>query len=336
MDPWYATREDVAAAPDVKASAYASAQIDADLESASRTAERLLRRKFFPWTGTRYFDFPDQQSTATYRIWLRQYGLISLTSITNGDGTALSTSTVFLEPQDGPPYESVEADLSASTLFTSGPTWQRAIAFNGLWGWTNDQQPAGVVVTGINALTPSVVVSGSSAIGVGSLLTVGSERMRVTDKTLSTTGATLGGDIASSAGVVAVPVSSGSTFVAGEVVTINSESMLVVNVTGNTLTVKRAVQGSVLASHTAGATVYAPRTLTVERGATGTTAASANAQTAITTWIQPGPVKTLTIALAVAANQQRIGGWTKAKSDALNDLIAQTKTVYRRLLAGVV
>src|SRR5258708_3592676 len=194
MEPWYATREDVMSGTDVKASAHTGAQIDADIEASSRTVEALLHRKLYPWSGTRFFDFPDRQTSESFRIWFDQFDLTSLTSILNGDGTAVPIGSVFLDPQDGPPYTSAQLSVGSSAAFTSGVTWQRTISFTGLWGWANTQLAAGTLTAGISTSVLLVPVSDSSVVGVGSLLTVGAERMQVTGKLLTDTTATLGSD----------------------------------------------------------------------------------------------------------------------------------------------
>lgn len=328
MKPWYATREDVMSATDVKTSAHNGPQVDADIDSASRAVENMLRRYFYPWTGTRYFDYPGEQYVRGWRVWFEPFYLTSLTSVTINDGTTIPVGNLFLNPQYGPPYSYAEVNLSTLSSFSAGSTWQRALAFTGLWGDHNNQAVAGTLTAGVNASATSVGVSDSSLVGVGSLLTVGAERMQVVDKALVSTTATLSGDLAQSAGADAVTVSDGTLIHSGELVTVGSEIMQVYQVAGNVLTVKRAVQGTTLAAHTSGALLYAPRTLTVSRAATGTTAASATQGAAVTVWEPPGQIRTLTVAMAVATNQQRIGGWTKESAAALNDLISQAQSGY--------
>lgn len=336
MDPWYATREDVMSGADVKASARTASQVDADIEAATRTVEQLLHRKFFPWTGVRYFDFPAGQSAASWRVWFDQFDLTSLTAVANGDGSSIPVPNVFLNPQEGPPYTYAEVSLATSSAFAAGSTWQRALAFTGVWGYANAQAPAGTVVGGVNGSVTSLGVSDSSLVGVGSLLTVGAERMRVTGKGLVDTTADLGADLAASAGITSVLVSSGALVNTGEFITVGAEMMQVVDKAANTLVVKRAVSGSVLATHTNGDAVYAPRTLTVERASTGTTAASHSNADPVTVWVPPGPIRNLTQATAIATQQQRSGGWTKTAAAALDELTDQVKAAYGRYRTAVV
>ncbi|WP_234429896.1 hypothetical protein, partial [Streptomyces sp. AV19] len=96
-----------------------------------------------------------------------------------------------------------------------------------------------------------------------------------------------------------------------EVILIDSERMLVVDVAGSVLTVKRAWDGSVLAAHAAGADIYAPRTLTVTRGALGTTAAAMSAGDDIYRWDPPGPVRELTVAEALTSLLQGQSGYAR-------------------------
>jgi hypothetical protein len=333
---WYATREDVMSATDNKTSARMTADIDRDLESASRSVELLTHRVFYPWTGTRYFDYPGDQLSRAYRIWFGQFDLLSVTSITNGDASTVTVGNVFLNPQDGPPYTSVEVNLATTSAFAAGSTWQRAVAVTGLWGYSNDQTPAGTLAEDVDGTETGIDVSDSSLIGVGSLITVGSERMAVTGKSQLTTGTTLAGDLTASAANVAVTVASGVAVNVGERIRIDSETMQVVDKASNTLTVKRAVDGSVLAAHTTGATVYAPRTLTVVRGSAGTTAGTAANGAAITVWNPPGPIRELTVALALTAQQNRSNGYGTDNTNATSRLERQVVALYGRLRKAAV
>jgi hypothetical protein len=75
--------------------------------------------------------------------------------------------------------------------------------------------------------------------------------------------------------------------------------MLIDDIAGNTLIVKRGWDGTVLAAHTTGATIYAPRTLTVTRGALGTTADIARPRRPSTGGNPPAPSKQLCVAEAL-------------------------------------
>lgn len=340
MDPLYATREDIMSATDVKASAREAAQIDADLDAQSRTVEQLMHRKFYPWTGVRYFDYPDQQRSAAYRVWFDQFDLTSLTAVANGDGTAIPVGNIFLNPQDGPPYTYADVNQGGPSAYDAGDTWQRALRFTGVWGYANSQVPGGTVTGGVNSSATTLGVSDSSLVGVGSLLAVDSERLQVTAKNLTDTTADLVGDIAASAGVTSVTITSGSLVQVGEFVTVGSEMMQVVDKAGAVLVVKRAVSGSVLASHTSGDGVFAPRSLTVVRGVTGTTAGAISLSDAVTVWQPPGPIRNLTVALVGANTSRRQGGWSakqqKSMVDDIEALTAQVVAGYGRMRSAAV
>src|SRR3546814_20587325 len=88
-------------------------------------------------------------------------------------------------------------------------------------------------------------------------------------------------------------VTDGTLFFVGELILIDSERMRIVDITGNNLTVVRAYDGSTLAAPSLGADVYVYRSLTVERGALGTTAATHLDAASVTVWAVPASVKVL-------------------------------------------
>ncbi len=59
--------------------------------------------------------------------------LVSLTSLTNGDGTSIDTATVRLQPINGPHYWSIR-------MLSTGPGWQWVqdglFVVTGKWGWS--------------------------------------------------------------------------------------------------------------------------------------------------------------------------------------------------------
>ena len=303
MGVWYASREDVKSALDSKETARNNVQIDRSLESGSRSIESLMKRVFYPIVATRYFAYPNDQYARPWSLWLDNDELISVTSLVSG-GTTLTSGQYYLEPNNvGPPYNRVEINLSSTAGFNVGNTFQRNIAITGLFGYDNVTAAAGTLAEALDASETGVDVSDSYSIGVGDLITIDSERMLVTDKQMLTSGQTLQTPITASAADVTIAVTTGSAFTVGETILLDSERMLIVDISGNNLTVKRAWDGSVLATHT-GSTIYAPRTLVVVRGYAGTTAATHNSSTAIVKQVYPGPIRTLCIAEAVNTLQQ--------------------------------
>ncbi|WP_084965262.1 hypothetical protein [Thermoactinospora rubra] len=303
----YCTREDVQRALDVKETARTHRQIDRAIESASdaidggRGANRgagILKRRFYPEVATKTFDWPNSQRARPWRLWLDQHELISISTLTAG-GTTIPASDYFLYPGDGPPYNRLEIDLDSSAAFSSGDTHQRAISIAGTWNYGDDTAPAGTLAAAVSTTTATTInVSDSSAVGVGDLIKVDSERMLVTGKSMLTTGQTLQVDLAASNTAVTVVVTNGSAFNVDEVILLDSERMLIVDIAGNSLTVRRAWDGSNLATHS-GSTIYALRTLTVTRSAYGTTAATHSNAAAVSRQVYPPLVRDLAVGLAL-------------------------------------
>lgn len=311
--PWYATREEVARTLDVKVTARSNAQIDRALAAASRSVEGLCHRRFYPETATRYFNWPNAQRARSWRLWLDDSELISVTTLSSG-GTTISASDFFLEPnRTGPPYRSIELDLDSSAAWGGGDTHQRDITITGLWGYRNDETTAGTLAEALDASETAVDVDGdtAAAVGVGSVLRVDSERFLVTGRAQLDTGQNLGADLTATANGVTVAVTDGTAYAVDEVLLIDSERMLIVDIAGNNLTVKRAWDGSVLAAHTTGADIYAARTLTVERGALGTTAATHDSAATVYRWDPPAPVRELTVAEALNTLLQGQAGYAR-------------------------
>lgn len=315
---FYTTREQVMSAPEIKATAYNNKQIDSAIESGSRAVEGLLHRKFYPVVDTRYFDYPNDQRARVGRLWLGEDEVVSITSITSG-GTTISSDHYFLEPANsGPPYQWIDLDRADNATFSVGATYQRNIAIAGTFcGCALEEVPGGTTVEALDSSETQVDVSDVSNIGVGSILRIDTERMIVTEKSWLSSSQTLQDPLIAQNNDVTVQVTDGTVFFAGETVLLDSERMRVVDVAGNNLTVKRAVDGSVLATHT-GSTIYVPRTLTVERGALGTTAASHNSGASIAVHDIPGLVQELAAAYAIDTLQQRNSGYARTTGSGSN------------------
>lgn len=306
MGIWYATREDVMRATDSKETARNAGQIDRAIEASSRLVEGLCHRVFYPEIATRYFDWPNPQTAAPWRLWLDASELISVSAVTSG-GTTISTGDVLLEPNAyGPPYSRLELNLSSSAAFGGGATHQRDITITGLYGYRNDESQLGVTAGSLTSSATGLDVDGATAaaVGVGSVLRIDSERMTVTDRAMLDTSQNLGTNMDANKGVVTVPVASAAGFARDEVILIDAERMLIVDIAGTNLIVKRGWDGSVLAAHTNGADIYALRTLTVSRAALGTTAAAHSLAATVHRWDPPPAVRTLTIAETVSALTQ--------------------------------
>ena len=299
--PAYATVEDVARALDVQHSAYRWSALRRLVLSESRTLEKRLHRHFYPLTEAVTFKnpriaTPEPETAAGF--WLDR-DLISLSAVTQ-DGDAVTPSSVDLYPGHyGPPYSWV--GLTGATIVLTGD-----------WGYSSDTESAGALDAAVSDTTgTSIDVTDSSKVGIGDLLTIDSERFIVTDKTMIDTTQNISGALTADTSDVSVTVGDGSTFAVDETILVNSERMLILEIAGNVLTVSRAYDGTVLAAHSSADDVYAPRRLTVERGATGSTAATHSDATAITRNTPPEPIRTAVIAETLNTMQQELAAYAR-------------------------
>lgn len=309
--PWHCSREDVMARGDIKLTARMAGQVDDAIEAATRDVEKRLHRILYPRIETHRFDWPSEQYATTWRLWLDQHELISVTTLTSG-GVAIAASDFFLYPDSGPPYNRVEIDLDSSAAFSSGDTHQRAVEIAGLYGYNDDSKLAGTLASAVSTTTASAVdVTNSAAVGIGDLIKLGSERMVVTGRTMVDTTINAAGALTANLSNQTLAVSDGSAFSVGETLLLDAERVRIDDIAGNTLIVARQWDGTVLAAHNTGIDIYAPRRLTVERGAVGTAAATHLSGASITRWPAPGPVKRLTVAEAQTTLAQESAAWAR-------------------------
>lgn len=298
--PCYCTREQVQSALDYKETARNQDQVDRAIQAAREAVDGLLhRRSFLPVTATYYFSWPSDERSATWRLWLDDTELLSVSSLTSG-GTVISAPNYYLEPQKyGPPYDRIELNRSGTASFGNATTPQRDIAIAGVWASSPDDRQ--LVTTTSEALDSSetgVDVTNSTYIGVGDTILVDSERMLVLGKTLASVD--ICGAIDASKADTGFSVFTGTQFRVGEVIQIDTEQMRIIEIAGNALTVQRAWNGTPLAAHVNGSGVWAYRTLEVARGALGTTAASHN--TSGNLYVQRVPPIINELAIAEASN----------------------------------
>lgn len=301
-EPCYVTRERVQLTLDQADTFRSNSSIDRAIASASRDVEGVTHRYFYPTLATRYPD-PWRQIRGGI-LWLDSnvYEMAAVTSLVVDSVTWTVSTDYYLDPEDGPPYTSIRIPRTSSKAW---PSDERSIVVTGQVGASVRTKAAGTLSTSMNSSVTSMVVSDASLVGVGDLVTLDSERVVVTDKALSTTGTTISAGMTAVMSETTVSVADGTAVHAGETVTVDSERLFVESIAGNSLTVKRATQGSVLAAHTSGATVYAPRTCTVERACTGTTAAAHSS--AITVYVNDPDSLVKELALAFALNNLEQG-----------------------------
>ena len=327
MGAWYTTRERVMADPDIRVTAYAAPRIDRAIESGSRKVDRLCHvadNGFAPVAGSRSFPYPNTQNADSGRLWLDQHRLISLNSMTSGGITVPVPGNVFLEPvNSGPPYTYIEINRATSSALAAGTgTGQRSLVLTGVWGHRADEAAAGTLASSPNASTTAVTVD--FAAEVGDLLRVDTERLQVVEKSWVTSAQT--GSLTAAINDQLLAVANGALFVTGEELLLDAERVKIRDIAGNTLIVQRAWSGSVLAAHTA-ATVFWARSLTVVRGAFGTTAAAHTAGAAAVRHVVPGPVEELSRAYALDAYFQAGSGYARTVGSGDNVQNARSRSI---------
>lgn len=333
--PTYASVDDLSVAADFNPASVRAASLERHLEHAASKIDDGMRRRFYPLIQTRTYQprrYVRPAGMDSSGIWLDD-DLTSLTSVTV-DGAAETIADLELWPLDGPPY---------SWLGVTG----NEISIVGVWGYRYTDIDVTTVNGAISDATGTTVnIDDGSQVGVGDLILIDTERMLVTRKASIDTGQNIGADLAANVGENTVTVSDGTGFTVGETLFVNSERMRIVDIIGNNLIVVRAWLGSTIAAHTTGDDVYAMRSLTVERGAAGSTAATHSDAATVTKATPPAVIRDLVIAEALVAFEQEASRYGRtigsgesemeARGAGLNDLRTDARRRYQRRLAGAV
>lgn len=322
--PWYCSRGEVKLALDYKESAIADARIDRAIEDASREIDRVLARNFYPYWDTRYFDWPTHQYATPWRVWLDKNEVCALpTEITNSNGTeTIPSSDYFMRPDDalqrGMPFTLIEINLGSQSAFNSGVSYQRSVAITGVFGYSMATDPAGLMLASMASSDTTAHIPNSALVDVGTVMIIDSEYMIVTDANPIATAGTLAGNLDAQSYTNAIPVSTGmgTTYAKLEVITIDGEDMLIVKIVGDSLHVRRAWNGTPLASHTSGASIYANRLVSVARGCVGTSAAIHNNAAPVSVHHVPGKIKELCIAEAGTRTLGESSGYAQQYGEA--------------------
>lgn len=322
--PPYASREALRAALDVAESPRVDGQLDRLLDAASRSVETLTHRVWYPTVATRYWAWPDRQHGTSYRLWLDDSELLSVSSLVSS-GVTIEASDYFLEPnRSGPPYTYIELDRDASAAFggSSGP--QRDIAITGTFGSCNDTAAAGALSGAISSSVTLLALATGEAVGVGDLLIIGTEYVWVTARYMVDTTVNLGASLTAAKSDTTLTVASGAAFAVGEMLRVDGERMLITDTGATSLYVRRAVDATTLATHSNNADIYASRSFTVRRGQLGTTAASHLDAASVARHAYPGLISTLTIdeSLWALQSEQSAMARTIGEGDAARQVTA--------------
>jgi hypothetical protein len=304
VEPVYVTREALMRALDVKPSAYMRVEVDSACRAGSRAAEGFLHRIFYPEVLTRTFDYPESgRGRGISQLWFDERSLISLNTLIS-DGISIPPGYALLRPDGPPPYDRLELDRDTSAVFAGGP--QRAVSITGLWGyWDMESSPA-TLASSPGSGSTSITLA--APMEIGSILRLGQERVIVTERTWTGSGQSV--TISGNKDATLLTVSDSSVFSFGEEILVEAERMEIVDIASNSLVVRRAAGGSVLAAHT-GALVQRSTVHVVQRGSLGTTASAHVSGEAVYLFLVPSLVKELAQAYAEDIFLQRNSGYAR-------------------------
>lgn len=143
-------------------------------EWARAEIDHRTKRQFYPQIATRKYDYPGSLDC----LWLDKE-LISLTTLTNGDATEITSTYYKLYPYSGPPYWYIELDESQGVIFQYSTTRQQCISVLGVWGYDEILVSSGATCGTYTANATSVTPSTMSPFAVGDLLKIESEYLYV-------------------------------------------------------------------------------------------------------------------------------------------------------------
>lgn len=313
----YVGREDIMSALDVKPSAFMARQIDRAALAGSRMVDGFCHRSFAPVVATRTFDYPGPRATSR-RIYFDQYDLISTTAVTS-DGVSFTQDTdYYLRPDNGSnePFTFIELNRDSSRSFAGGP--QRAVSIAGLWGYSNVEVQPTTLVGAVASTSATTLTVTAPAGDVGSLIRVDSERMLITEKAWTASPATTSALLASASSNT-ITTTDSELFTPFERLLIDGERLEVLDIAGDVITVRRAVDGTTLAAHGNGTAIYWQHSLSVLRGAAGTTAATHSSAAPVYRWVPPSPISALARAYALDTFLQENAGYARTSGQGENE-----------------
>ena len=157
------------------------------IKSTSRDMEVACGgRWFYPRVETRYFNTPAGRELEM------DEDLLAVTTLTNGDATAVSSSDYILLPYFGPPYYQIRLKQSASTIWTldSSGNDERAISVLGIWGKVHDYasiwlDTLGTLAAAITSTSATTFTCTTGKLKAGYLIQIDTEYMYVDSVSVS-------------------------------------------------------------------------------------------------------------------------------------------------------
>lgn len=115
------------------------------IEQTSRMVDNATGRQFYPSYETRLYDIPKVDFTDRDTIQL-DADLLSLTTLTNGDGTVITSTDYILRSINSPPYWSIKLRDTSSVNWepSSAGSNEQVISVAGVWGFHGNYSRAWV------------------------------------------------------------------------------------------------------------------------------------------------------------------------------------------------
>lgn len=109
--------------------------IEAMIEGVSRYIDGETDRTFYARSETHYYDLPDNP----YELLIRDDDLLTLTTLTNGDGTVITSTYYKLYPLNTSPKWKIILLPSSGYIwqFSTTGNVEAAISIVGTWGYTS-------------------------------------------------------------------------------------------------------------------------------------------------------------------------------------------------------
>lgn len=139
------SQADYATLADVKQFIGGSSSTDDDLIETfigrvSRWIDRKTGRWFYPKTQTRKFHAVDN---VDHRALLLDEPLLTITTLTNGDGEVITSDEYVLEPTNSSPKAVIKLLASSGVSWTYQTDPEEAISVAGTWGMVSSTPPGG-------------------------------------------------------------------------------------------------------------------------------------------------------------------------------------------------
>lgn len=130
------------------------------LNRASRDGvDAYAQEWFYAYTQTRYFDMPHTRELVFDKP------LLSVTTLTNGDGSVLDSSLYILTPYNGIHYDALKLKQSSGQYWMPGPNGntERAITIAGVWGYVDQASTSPEAALVLSAVKTACLIIALSA-----------------------------------------------------------------------------------------------------------------------------------------------------------------------------